>query len=147
MLWPGFGGSGWDWEPWSELRHLRREVNRLFEGVTSRGTGEFPAVNVWRSDEGVVVTAEMPGIDPNDLDISTMGSTLTIRGTRQPEELNQGETYHRRERGHGRFVRTIQLPYDVDADKVEAGHQKGVLRLTLPRAEADKPKKIAISGA
>lgn len=146
MLWPRSGRIGWDWDPWSEFRHLRREVNRLFEGH-GRAVGEFPAVSVWRNDDGAVVTAEIPGIDSKDLDITTTGSVLTIRGSRQPDESKEDRTYHRQERGYGRFVRTLQLPYDVDSDKVEAAYEKGVLRLTLPRAEADKPKKIAIAGA
>ena len=146
MLWPGFGESGWGWDPWMEFRRLQREVRRVLDGSDVSRGGDFPAVNVWSGPEDTVVTAETPGIDPNDLDITVLGNTLTIRGNRQPDQLEEGETCHRRERGYGRFGRTLELPYAVDADAVEATYGKGMLRLTLPRAEADKPKKITVAG-
>lgn len=145
MLWPSFGTFGWDWSPWDEIRNLRRELNRLFAGFGSRPAVEYPAVSVWSNDQSVVVTAEIPGIDPKDLDVTVMGNTLTLRGRRMPDELKEGETYHRQERGYGQFVRTLQLPHEVDADKVEAAYEKGILRLTLPRAAQDQPRKIQVT--
>jgi len=76
-----------------------------------------------------------------------VGDTLTLKGSRQPDKLQDGEKYHRRERNYGDFSRTFQLPFHVEADKVEAIFEKGVLHLSLPRAEVDKPKKIAVKAA
>lgn len=135
---------------WSEMDRLQREVNRLFDGVVTTRAAiapNYPALNFWANEEGAVVTAEMPGVEPDGIDISVVGETLTLSGNRQLEELQEGHRYHRRERSHGRFSRTIQLPFLVDANKVEAVFDKGVLHLSLPRAEADKPKKIAVKAA
>jgi HSP20 family protein len=86
----------------------------------------------------------LPGIDPNAIDISVVGKTLTLRGSRKPEEFKENESYHRRERWHGQFTKTIELPFDIDSGKVDAQYRKGILRITLPRAEADKPRKISV---
>ncbi len=104
-------------------------------------------MNVWTNSDGAVVTAELPGINPDDLEISVQGDTLTLRGTRDPEQLCEGEAYHRRERGCGKFQRAFQLPFVVDAGKVEATYELGVLSITLPRAESDKPRKIQVASA
>src|SRR5690606_3404603 len=110
----------------------------------SRVAPRFPAINVWMSVEGAVVTAELPGVNPEDVDISVVGGTLTSTGSRQPDELKEGEKYHRRERRFCKFTRTFQLPFTVEADKVEAKFDKGVLHIALPRAEAEKPRKISV---
>jgi HSP20 family protein len=101
-------------------------------------------MNVWTNEDGGVVTAELPGVDAEEIDISVEDGTLTLRGTLKPGELEEGETYHRRERGTGAFSRTVQLPFQVDNDQVEATFEKGVLSISLPRAEEDKPTKVAI---
>ncbi|MBM4315661.1 MAG: Hsp20/alpha crystallin family protein, partial [Deltaproteobacteria bacterium] len=98
----------------------------------------------WVGEGDVIVTAELPGMDTGNTDISVVGDTLTISGSRKAEPLKEGESYHRQERSHGQFKRTLQLPFRVEADKVEAKYEKGILRLTLPRAEADKPRKISV---
>jgi len=131
-----------------EVERLRREVNRLFEeadrGPRLAVAGGYPAMNVWANADGVVVTAELPGIKLDDLDIAVQGNTLTLQGVREPEQLEEGDRYHRRERPSGRFQRVFQLPYEIEVDKVEATYEAGVLRLLLPRAEADKPRKIEV---
>lgn len=133
---------------WREMERLRREMNRLFASMPTTfegtGTSSYPAMNVWANQDGAVVTAELPGVDPEDIDISVVGDTLTVTGTRQPDELEEGETYHRRERRYGRFSRAFRLPFEVEAGQVEAVFEKGILNVTLPRAEVDKPKKIAV---
>ena len=147
MLWPRFDRMWWSLDPWSELRRLQRDLDRLdrfFEPGHARQAPGFPALNVSRGKDEAVVTAELPGIDVKDLDISVRGDTLTIRGSRKPQELKDGERFHRRERGHGEFVRTLQLPHLVDADKVQASYTDGVLRLTCPWAESEKPKQISV---
>lgn len=134
----------------SELDRLQREMNRLFERSYSprlRSAPNFPALNVWTNEDGAIITAELPGVSPEDLDISVIGETLTLSGERKPDLIEEDVRYHRQERGYGKFTRSLELPFRVDATQVEATFDKGVLHLTLPRAEADKPKKIAIKVA
>jgi HSP20 family protein len=137
--------------PWQEIDRMQREMDRLFSSFYStpryQTAASFPAMNVWTNQDGAVITAELPGVNPEDIDISVVGETLTLTGSRQAEALQEGEKYHRRERGHGKFTRTFQLPFPVEGDKVEAVFDKGVLHVSLPRAEADKPRKIAIKTA
>ena len=134
--------------PWSDMERLRREMNRLFSTYPattgSRVTPGYPAMNIWTNEDGVVVTAELPGIDPEKLDIAVVENTLTLSGERPSLELAEGEVYHRRERGYGKFTRSFQLPFNVEANNVQAVYEKGVLHITLPRAEADKPRKITV---
>lgn len=144
-------GSYRSYNPWRELDRMQREMNRLFgeysPGEQTRMAPTFPAINVWTNDEGVVLTAELPGVNPEDIDISVVGETLKLTGSRQREELPEGTKYHRRERGYGQFTRTFQLPFAVEADNVEAKFEKGVLHISLPRAEAEKPRKITVKAA
>ena len=147
-----FGRSFWgQTTPWNEMERLRREMNRLFTNFPatsgSRVAPGYPAMNVWTNEEGAIVTAELPGIDPEGLHIAVVKNTLTLSGERTPAELAEGEVYHRRERGHGKFTRSFQLPFNVEANNVKAVYDKGVLRITLPRAEADKPRKIVVKAA
>lgn len=133
---------------WGELDRLHREMNRLFEpyaGVTASSRGNFPAVNVWAGDEDALLTAELPGIDPASLEITVKQDTVTIRGERKAEALQKGESFLRQERGSGNFVRSFALPFHVDAAKVTALYQKGILQVTLPKHEAEKPKKITVN--
>jgi len=137
--------------PWREMERLQRDLNRLFSDSFSRAGGRvgpsYPAINVWTNQDGAIVTAELPGVNPEDIDISVVGETLTLTGSRQPNALQDGEKYHRRERNFGKFSRTFQLPFQVVANKVEATFKNGVLHISLPRAEEDKPKKITIKSA
>lgn len=134
---------------WNELERLRQDVDRLFESSLPRvyrpRSRTFPAINVWTNEvEGVIVTAELPGVSADSIDISVTGDTLEISGTRQPMEEATKEKYHRQERSYGDFKRSVQLPYAVNTEAVQATAEKGVLRITLPRAEAEKPKQIAV---
>jgi HSP20 family protein len=132
---------------WQEMDQLQREMNRLFD-TTSRGrvfnSPSYPSVNIWTNDDGQLITAEMPGNHPEDLEIDVTGDALSISGERKQDEVAKDARTHRRERSFGLFSRTIQLPFMVDTDKVEASFNNGVLQISLPRAEADKPKKIQI---
>lgn len=103
----------------------------------------FPAFNVWANEEGACVISEIPGVKMEHLEITTSGKTVVIKGTRSEEE-GEGRRHLRRERAAGEFNRTIELPFQIDAAKVEAKLANGVLRIELPRAENDKPRKIAI---
>lgn len=144
MFGPGMWRFGRIADPVTEMQRLQREMNRLFSGATELYAHDFPAVNVWRGEDGAIVTAEVPGIESEKLDISVVGDSLTLSGSREIDPLKQGESYHRQERTYGRFARTLQLPFQVDAAKVTAKYEKGVLQITLPRLEAEKPRKIAI---
>jgi HSP20 family protein len=132
-------------QPWALMRDLQDRVNRLFEGVPEGARRGYPAINIWTGEDDAVVTAELPGVDPGDLDISVTGNVLTLRGIRKGPELGEDDTVHRRERGEGEFARTLELPFDVEADKVDARLERGVLHITLPRAEAARPRRIAVS--
>ncbi|MBI2192356.1 MAG: Hsp20/alpha crystallin family protein [Planctomycetes bacterium] len=130
---------------WPDMWRLHQEMDRLFgEMDTSGVTSAFPRINVWSGKDDMVVTAEMPGVAPSDIEISVLGDTLTLSGRRRPEDLKEGEVYHRQERRTGNFIRTIELPVRVDPEKVQAAYQSGVLRITLPRVEADKPRQVQV---
>jgi len=132
---------------WQEMDQLQREMNRLFD-TTSKGrvfsSPSYPAINIWTNEDGQVISAEMPGVQPEDINIDVTGDALSISGERKPDEVAKEAHYHRRERSYGSFSRTIQLPFMVDTNEVEANFENGVLLIRLPRAEADRPKKIAI---
>jgi HSP20 family protein len=144
MFGPRLGGFGVD--TLRELQNLQREINRAFSGFSAvPSIRQYPALNVWESGDALIFTAELPGIDPDKLEISVANETLTLRGVRESVALKEGEAYHRQERSTGRFSRTVALPFAADAAKVNAVYKKGILTVTVPRAEAEKPKKISIS--
>jgi HSP20 family protein len=139
------------WEPLSELMSLREAMDRLFEESFVRpraglipfgGTGL--TLDVYETDEALVVTTDTPGVKPEDLDISITGDVLTIKGETKMEEEVKRENYHRQERRYGAFSRSVTLPVPVDADQTEAKFKDGVLTLTIPKAEEAKPKVIKI---
>jgi HSP20 family protein len=146
MFWPSTR-LGRMFDPAREIQQLQRDMNRLFAGVGQNVTYDFPPINVWLSEDDVIVTAELPGVDAAQLDISVVADALTISGQRDPETLKEGEVYHRQERSSGSFARSLKLPFQVEAGKVEARYEKGILEITLPRSEVEKPKKIAIQTA
>jgi HSP20 family protein len=136
------------------LYQLRDEMDRLFSNAMSNPTvssaarfvtgRQFPALCVWEDNENVYAECELPGVKSDELDITVVGNELTIKG-RRGEEPPPGMTYHRRERGAGTFARTVQLPVDVAGERVQASLQDGVLLITLPKAEAAKPRKVQVS--
>ncbi|MFM8323010.1 MAG: Hsp20/alpha crystallin family protein [Chloroflexota bacterium] len=134
---------------WREMDRLQREVNRLFSDYapTRRSAPTYPALNVWSNQDGLLVTAEVPGVSPQDIEISVVGDTLTLQGERKFDQGGDEQRYHRQERGYGRFTRTLQLPYAINAAQVEAEFKNGVLNISLPRAEEIKPRKIAVKTA
>ena len=136
------------WAPFAELQSLQREMNRLFDGRDG-GTAmsRFPALNVWGNGENIVVTAELPGVEVEDLDLSVVNNQLTIKGECKADKPAEDAVCHRNEREAGSFVRTVRLPYAVENDKVAAKYENGVLTITMPRHEATKPKRIEIQTA
>jgi len=141
----GFGGI------WDEVTRAQDEVARLvgrfgIPGVAPHAAGTGPLVNVWEDDNVFHAEADLPGIDPAKLEITvTEGNQLTIAGERTPPEV-KGAAWVRQERPFGRFTRVVGLPVMVDPDRVEARYENGVLRLTLPKSEAAKPRKISVQG-
>src|SRR6516225_2433786 len=130
------------WQPfspvWNQLAAFQNEMNRLFDRWAGdrpsllEGPG-YPALNVWEDGEQVFVEAEVPGLNLADLEIYvTGGNTLTVKGERKPPAVDKA-LWHRQERGHGKFVRALTLPFPVDADKVEARLDNGVLSLKLSK--------------
>ncbi|HLX64031.1 MAG TPA: Hsp20/alpha crystallin family protein [Planctomycetota bacterium] len=130
-------------QPARDFDWLREAMNNLF--ASASGTvHEFPALNVWANENGAIARAELPGIGPEALDISVLNDTLTLKGSRTGEELSQDDRWLRRERLHGEFSRSLRLPFRVNGDAVKADFKNGVLSVTLPRAESDKPRKITV---
>jgi HSP20 family protein len=136
------------WQPLAEINQLRNEMDRLFGRHGVRGNGRssrsYPALNIWESDDNLIVEAELPGFQMADLEMYvTAGNQLSIKGERKQPETTEG-TWHRQERGFGTFGRVVELPYQVDAEQVSAEFEHGVLRITLPKAEEAKPRKITV---
>jgi len=134
-----------EWSPFNELSRLKREFESMVGGGVPSFDEEVPPVNIWSGDDHVVLTAELPGIDPNALEITVQNNTVTVRGERKEQDLGDNEEYLRRERRNGNFARSFRLPMRVDDNGVKAEYRRGILELTLPRAEEDKPKKIAVT--
>lgn len=140
MIWTN---EMWESDPFAEVRRLQREMNRLFTGFGA-ARESFPAVNIWSAPDRAVVKAEVPGVDPKDIEISVQHDLLTLQGERKEPALSDDAVCHRAERGQGRFLRTVRLPFEVESGKVSAQAVNGILTVTLPRAEASKPKRIPI---
>jgi HSP20 family protein len=137
-----------------EMENFRREIDetfrslgmgRLLEAGFLQGLEyqQYLPVNLSEDENHVYVQALVPGLEPNDIDLNVIKGTLTLSGERKEEE-RAGGIWHRRERGSGRFLRNVELPVEVDMEKVSAECQRGVLTITLPKAETAKPKKITV---
>ena len=114
-------------------------------GGTAMGTGRGqPAVNLWDHNDSLLLEMEIPGVKSEQIDISVAGAELTIK-VKRPEVAEEGVNYHRHERPVGDFARVLQLPCEVNSDKVAAELRNGILTLTLPKAEAVKPRKISVT--
>ena len=132
------------------LGTFQNRMNRLFDSFLGESdimpTTEqlWPAIDVIDTPETLQIKAELPGIDPKDIDVSIVGNALTIKGAKLSEKEEKGKTWYRRERSSGSFVRSIPLPVDVDAEHVEAINESGVLTITLPKLEPEKSKFIPV---
>jgi Molecular chaperone (small heat shock protein) len=142
MLYPTYTRRN---DPFALMRSMLRDFDRASPGHVTQPV--FPAVNVWQGDEAVAITAELPGVDPADIDISVKENVLTLSGERKAPEVPEGARWHRNERGFGRFARSVRLPFVAAEDKVEARMTNGVLRIVIGRPEEDKPRKIEIKAA
>lgn len=144
----------WEISPWRpfEFEKMRREMDRLwdsfFEGKPARRAREegewLPSLDVSETKGDLVVKAELPGIDPKDIDISLNEGVLTIKGEKKQEKEEKEEGYHLIERSYGSFTRSIRLPQEVQSEKINASYKNGVLKITLPKSEEAKKKEIKI---
>lgn len=136
----------------STLASLQRDLNnmwqRFFDDDTplTAGNGWLPAMEIEEDQEELVVRAEVPGMDRDDLDISLQGNTLTISGEKKRKEETGNGGYYQSERRYGRFQRVLTLPTDVDSEKIQASQADGILTIRLPKSEASKPRKIEVNG-
>ena len=138
-------------DPFSNLLTLQQELERFTRNpafsLGPSGYGAYPPINVFEGQEGTVIIAELPGLDPAKLEVSGQGRTLTLHGDRKREEGLNPAGYHRRERPFGEFSRSIQLSSDLDMAKAAAKYEHGVLTLKVPKLEAAKPRQITVNVA
>lgn len=140
------------WDPYREMARMSRLMDRWFGEMPRTwrglefdgGEGYFP-LDLYETDEAIVAQASLPGVKPEDVEITITGETLTIRGETRHEEEEKKRNYYRQESWYGSFARSIALPSQVEADKAEAVFENGVLKLTIPKAEAAKPKTIKVT--
>ncbi len=138
------------WRPISELSNLRKEMDRLWseffrEGEIAAKTESWvPAVDVSETKDAVIVKAEIPGMDPKDIDVSLSGDTLIIKGEKKEEKEEKDENFYRIEMRRGSFQRAVRIPVPVNKDKIEAKYEKGILKVKLPKTEETKPKQIEV---
>ncbi len=138
------------WKPVSELSNLKREMDRLwsdFFGEGDKGEGWVPAVDISETKDAIYVKAEIPGMDPKDIDVSLAGDMLIIKGEKKEEKEEKDENFHRIEMRRGVFSRTVRIPVPVDKDKIEAKYEKGILKIKLPKTEETKPKQIEVKAS
>jgi HSP20 family protein len=130
-------------DPFRDLRTMEDEFDRLMGRAFSRDTW-MPALDVRESEDRFDVKVDLPGLNPEDVNVTFEDGMLTISGKRHFETEDAGETWHRVERGFGTFARSIRLPQTTDADRIEASFDKGVLNVTVPKSEHAKPKTIQV---
>jgi len=140
------------WDPFRDLVSIQDELNRLFgrtftgpEAMRPAASGQWmPAMDVFETEDKIVATLELPGIEPKEVDVAVEDSTLTVSGKREFTSETNEDNYHRVERRYGSFTRSISLPQTVDTEKVSARFDKGVLTIEVPKVERAKPKRIEI---
>ncbi len=141
------------WEPFRDLLTTQDRVNRLFNETLPQLFGEegwvsrnwAPPVDIYETDQDLVLKAELPGVDAKDVEVRVEDNTLFLKGQRNIRKEVKEENYHRVERSYGAFSRTFALPSSIDADKVTAEYKDGVLTLTMPKRQEAKPKTIKIN--
>lgn len=137
-------------DPFSDLGSLRNAIDQLFGDFMGRArftpfyAGVYPAFNISEDDDNLYLRAELPGIDPKQIDISATSDSITIRGERKIAPIGEGVNYHQREREFGTFRRIMDLPGEINTEKITATYKNGVLTIVLPKAEETKPRQIEI---
>ena len=142
------------YDPFRDLRTLQEEVNRLFSTNMTRafddegiGRGAWaPSVDIYENKDQIVLEAELPGMNQEDFDLSIENNVITLRGERKFEKTDETDNYHRVERSYGAFTRSFTLPQTVSAEGATAEYNNGVLRVTLPKREETKARRIQVSG-
>jgi HSP20 family protein len=143
------------WNPTNEAANLSQRMERLFDEMVGRGLWRnseerplrgtwVPAVNILERPDAMVISADLPGLKAEDVEVTVEDGILSIRGERKLEETSEGESYHRVERIYGVFERTFTLPNSVDVDKIDARFSSGEMTLTLPKREESKPRSVKI---
>jgi len=135
--------------PFGDFEHLRRDMLRLLDsvagdGLAPAGTGGFPPINVTEDVDNYFVRAEVPGLKADELSISALRNQLSVAGKRELPKEQERVSYHRKERAEGSFNRTVVLPTEIDAARVDAHYANGILTVRLPKAEATKPRQISV---
>jgi len=140
-----WGRFGWD--PFANMQRLSSMMDDMFDGAPSWGAAEqgYPPVNMWAGEASLAVTAELPGLSADDIDLSIDERSLTIRSKKALKPEKEGVTWHRRERPHVSFSRTIELPVRIDPDRVKARFVNGLLEIEMQRPESDLPRKLKIT--
>lgn len=139
------------WEPFRGVGSLQEQINRVFDDVVGRTTDEsamstwVPAVDIYETEHELVVKADLPDVDPKDLDIRVENNLLTIHGERKFEKKVSEENYLRVERSYGTFSRSFSLSNTVNPEAIKADYQNGVLTLSIPKREEAKPKQIKVN--
>jgi HSP20 family protein len=141
-----------DYNPFQELERIQRQMDRLSQSMTgaeryTRRGGVYPLVNISEDADHIFVRAELPGVNPEDLDITIQDQQLTLRGQRKIPAEEKNVNYHRRERDSGYFRRILRLPAQIDPNKVEAASKDGILTITLAKPEVVKPRQISVKSA
>ena len=142
------------YDPFRDLRTLQEEVNRLFTGSMPRSFDDegiargawSPSVDIFENKDQIVLEAELPGMKREDFDLSIENNVITLRGQRQFEKKDESDNYHRVERAYGTFTRSFTLPNTVTGEGANAEYKNGVLRVTLPKREETKARRIEVSG-
>jgi len=140
------------WDPFRDMMSLRRSMDRIFdEAITDSETWQPAtwdlALDVIENEDEYLVRASLPGLNPDDLEITYINNALTIKGEVKEENEVKESRYHLRERRYGSFARSILLPSNVSAEKIDANYENGILTLKLPKAEEAKPKKISVKSS
>ena len=128
-------------DPFALLRRFGETLDRMPFGTSAPA---FPPLNLWKNEAAVAIVAQVPGVAPEDIEITAKDDVLTITGQRRPPEMPEGAVWHRRERAFGRFTRIVRLPFAVDPSQVEARFANGVLTIALQRPEDQRPRRIEI---
>ncbi len=140
------------WDPFRDMITLREKMNRLFEDMFTTRTDDkeasasawAPSVDIYETENELVMTAEVPGLSEKDVEIKIEDNTLTLKGERKFEKQTKEENYHRIERSYGSFYRAFTLPSSIDADKIHAEHENGILKIMMPKRPELKPRTVKI---
>lgn len=133
-------------DPWREMARWQREMSRFWGDLQARSGHVFPPLNIYDDGESFVVRAEIPGVDPAALEVEATASSVSIKGKRERDARDGKTSTHRRERDHGTFNRTLELPLPVSPDKIMASYRHGILEVVLPKAEEALPRRVAVEG-